>query len=129
MSRVRQKGTTNELIVRQVLHSVGGRFRVNRKSLPGSPDLSSARRRKAIFVNGCFWHAHHDCPKATLPKNNADFWRAKLAANVERDSRKIAELRQLRFDVLIVWECELDRVTKLRDRLNRFWFGSSRGRR
>src|SRR5262245_35265008 len=106
MSRVRRKGTANELIVRRILHSVGGRFRVNRRSLPGSPDISSVRRRKAIFVNGCFWHAHRDCPKATLPKNNADFWRTKFAANVERDSRKIAELRQLRYDVLVVWECE-----------------------
>lgn len=125
MSRVRQKGTASELIVRQALHSVGGRFRVNRRALPGSPDISSERRRKAIFVNGCFWHAHRGCPKATLPKNNAEFWRAKLAANVARDARKIAELRRLRFDVLVVWECELPHLTKLRKRLGTFWFGAA----
>lgn len=122
MSRVRQKGTANEIIVRQALHSVGGRFRVNRRNLPGSPDISSERRRKAIFVNGCFWHAHRGCPKATVPKSNAEFWRDKLAANVNRDSRKIAELRRLRFDVLVVWECELSVPAKLRERLNAFWF-------
>ena len=122
MSRVRQKGTTNELIVRQALHSVGGRFRVNRRALPGSPDISSERRRKAIFVNGCFWHSHRGCPRATLPKSNAEFWRDKLAANVERDARKIAELRRLQFDVLIVWECELPRLARLRKRLGAFWF-------
>lgn len=125
MSRVRQKGTANELIVRQALHSVGGRFRVNRRALPGSPDISSERRRKAIFVNGCFWHAHHGCSKATLPKTNADFWRDKLAANVERDARKIAELRHLRFDVLVVWECEIPHSAKLRKRLHAFWFGTA----
>jgi DNA mismatch endonuclease (patch repair protein) len=124
MSRVKQKGTANEIIVRRVLHSVGGRFRVNRRALPGSPDISSERRRKAIFVNGCFWHAHSGCAKATLPKSNAVFWRAKLAANVERDARKIAELRRLNFDVLVVWECELDRIAALRKRLTRFWFHS-----
>lgn len=129
MSRVRQKGTTNELIVRQALHSVGGRFRLNRRTLPGSPDISSERRRKAIFVNGCFWHAHRDCPKATVPKSNAEFWRVKLAGNVERDARKIAELRRLRFDVLVVWECELARVTALRKRLDSFWFRSARKNR
>ena len=122
MSRVRQKGTENELIVRRVLHSIGGRFRVNRRALPGSPDISSKRRRKAIFVNGCFWHAHRDCPKASLPKSNAEFWRHKLAANIERDARKIAELRRLRFDVIVVWECELSRPAKLRKRLSVFWF-------
>lgn len=125
MSRVRQRGTANELIVRQVLHSAGGRFRVNRRSLPGSPDISSERRRKAIFVNGCFWHAHRGCSKATLPKNNAVFWRDKLAANVERDARKTAELRRRGFDVLVVWECELSRLATLRKRLNAFWFGAA----
>lgn len=129
MSRVRQKGTANELIVRRVLHSVGGRFRINRRALPGSPDISSQRRRKAIFVNGCFWHAHRGCSKATLPKNNAEFWRDKLAANVERDSRKIAELRRLQFDVLVVWECELLHPAKLRKRLDAFWFRTTRNKR
>jgi len=123
MSRVRQKGTANELVVRQALHSVGGRFRINRRALPGSPDISSERRRKAIFVNGCFWHAHRDCSKATVPKRNRRFWREKLAANVERDARKVAELKRLRFAVLVVWECELSNVAALRARLKRFWFG------
>jgi DNA mismatch endonuclease (patch repair protein) len=126
MSRVKQKGTANELIVRQALHSLGGRFRVNRRALPGSPDVSSERRRKAIFVNGCFWHAHRGCSKATLPKSNSEFWRDKLNANVERDARKITELRRLKFDVLVVWECELPRLERLRKRLNAFWFGGSR---
>ncbi|HYK01017.1 MAG TPA: very short patch repair endonuclease [Thermoanaerobaculia bacterium] len=125
MARVRQKGTANELVVRQALHALGGRFRVNRRALPGSPDISSERRRKAIFVNGCFWHAHRGCLKATLPKNNGDFWRDKLAANVARDARKTAELRRLRFDVLIVWECELPHLARLRTRLNAFWFGAA----
>jgi DNA mismatch endonuclease (patch repair protein) len=129
MSRVRQRGTASELIVRQALHSLGGRFRVNRRGLPGSPDISSKRRRKAIFVNGCFWHAHRGCPRATLPKSNTDFWRDKLAANVDRDARKIAELRRLEFDVLVVWECELPRVEMLQKQLNAFWFsGVARNR-
>lgn len=122
MSRVRQKGTNNELIVRRVLHSIGGRFRANRRSLPGSPDISSKRRSKAIFVNGCFWHAHAGCSKATVPKRNAHFWRDKLQANVERDARKISDLQRLHFDVLIVWECELSCPAELRKRLNAFWF-------
>jgi DNA mismatch endonuclease (patch repair protein) len=126
MSRVRQKGTASELLVRQALYAIGGRFRVNRRALPGSPDISSTRRLKAIFVNGCFWHGHRGCARSSVPKTNRDFWCAKLAGNVERDARKVAELELLRFEVLTIWECELEEARLLRDRLKKFWFRPQR---
>lgn len=121
MGRVRQRGTTPELGVRALLSGLGVRYRLNAGSLPGSPDIVNRRARKAVFVHGCFWHRHEGCRRTTTPKRNRDFWLDKFRANERRDSRKIEELAALGFDVLVVWECELDDETRLRARLRRFW--------
>src|SRR5687768_17294491 len=89
MSRIGAKDTKPEMAVRRLVHSLGYRYRLHRRSLPGNPDLVFPARRKAIFVHGCFWHRHPDssCKLARLPKSRGDFWIPKLEANAERDLR------------------------------------------
>lgn len=109
MSRVKSKDTKPELFVRSLLHTMGYRFRLHRKDLPGSPDIVLPKHRTAIFVHGCFWHQHPGCPRATLPQRNAEFWKKKLEGNVERDSRAQQRLKELGWNVLILWQCEIKR--------------------
>ena len=106
MARVRGKDTTPELLVRREVHRQGRRFRLHRRSLPGSPDLVFPARRLAIFVHGCFWHRHAGCRRCTSPKTRQGFWAAKFEANVARDTRNVAELEKLGWRVAVVWECE-----------------------
>jgi DNA mismatch endonuclease, patch repair protein len=117
MQRVRQKGTTAEIAVARACRELGLRYRLNVRSLPGSPDLANKTKCWAIFVHGCFWHQHYGCQKATMPKRNARFWREKFEANRERDTRKIRTLRSAGFKVAIIWECETLNRTILRRRL------------
>jgi DNA mismatch endonuclease (patch repair protein) len=106
-----------ELEVRRALHRRGLRFRVNYRALPGRPDLAFTRARLAIFIDGCFWH---QCPEhATLPRNNREWWLAKLNRNVERDGEKDAALRALGWRVLHVWEHE--NSGEVCDRIEREW--------
>lgn len=106
MQRVRKACTPAEDEVAKVCRDLGLSYRRNVKSLPGSPDLANKTRHWTIFVNGCFWHAHTGCKKATVPKRNNDFWKSKFEANRRRDARKIRELRALGYRVILVWECE-----------------------
>lgn len=112
MQRVRQKGTPAESAVAEVCWSLGLRYRLNVKSLPGSPDIANKSQRWAIFVNGCFWHAHRGCSKATTPKSNVEFWTAKFTANRKRDAAKARALRQMGYRVIIVWACASPESTK-----------------
>jgi DNA mismatch endonuclease (patch repair protein) len=107
MSGIRGKNTKPELLVRSLLFKAGYRFRLHRKDLPGTPDIVLPGRRIAIFIHGCFWHRHHDCPLAKLPKSNAEFWKAKLSGNERRDQVKYLELAKLDWRVLVVWECAI----------------------
>ncbi|WP_441258439.1 very short patch repair endonuclease [Bradyrhizobium sp. 521_C7_N1_3] len=107
MAAVRQRHTKPELNLRQALHRVGLRYRLHRKDLPGTPDIVFVRSRLAVFVNGCFWHRHSNCPKATMPKLRASFWRNKFERNVARDLRAQALLRAMGWKVVVVWECQV----------------------
>lgn len=105
MSRIRNRNTRPEMIVRSIVHRSGYRFRLHQKDLPGKPDLVFRSRRKVIFVHGCFFHMH-DCPYGrVVPKTNADFWRTKRLSNVERDRRNQANLEEAGWQVYTVWEC------------------------
>jgi DNA mismatch endonuclease (patch repair protein) len=106
MSRVRQAGTRPEKAVAVALRAMGIAYRLNSRSLPGSPDFANRRRKWAIFVHGCFWHHHTGCRRATVPTRNREFWVAKFAANRSRDARSIRALRRAGFSAIIVWECE-----------------------
>jgi len=120
MSRVRGKNTTPELIVRKLTHRLGYRFRLHRKDLPGKPDLVFPVRKKIIFVHGCFWHRHKDCPKATMPKSNVKIWREKFHGNVERDKRNVTLLENVGWEVMTIWQCETKDIVTLENQLKRF---------
>jgi len=120
MSRIRGKDTKPERVVRKLLHSMGYRFRLHRKDLPGTPDIVLPKHQKVIFVHGCFWHQHPNCTRASIPKTRTDFWAAKLSKNATRDMEAIAELEGLGWFVMIVWECELRDLEKLTLALHNF---------
>lgn len=124
MARVRGKNTRPELVVRRLLHDMGYRYRIHRADLPGRPDIAFIGRKKVIFVQGCFWH-QHGCGHYKMPQTATDFWRKKLAANVDRDRRNLEALRQLGWQSLEVWECELHDRNLLCRRLAEF-IGPSR---
>lgn len=107
MSCVRQRDTTPELLLRHALHARGLRYRLHDKRLPGSPDLVFRRFRTAMFVHGCFWHAHEDCRYATVPSSRREFWESKLATNRARDDRNRRALEQRGWRVLVVWGCTI----------------------
>lgn len=119
MARVRGKHTGPELIVRSLAHSLGYRFRLHGKHLPGCPDLVFASRRKVIFVNGCFWH-FHKCKCFRMPKSRTEFWLAKLERNRLRDARSRAALKRAGWQAFTVWECQLRSVPTLKRRLVAF---------
>jgi len=107
MAAIRSRDTRPELIVRRYLHHLGFRFRLAPPHLPGKPDLILSRYRVAVFVHGCFWHAHAGCRFATVPATRTDFWIEKLTANRARDGMKEAQLRNAGWRVAVVWECAL----------------------
>ena len=110
--------------LRKELFGLGYRYRINKKGLPGSPDIVLAKYRTCIFVNGCFWHGHKNCRYATRPKTNAEFWRTKIENNRERDLRDYTFLESLGWRVIVVWECELKKeridgtITTVREQLD-----------
>lgn len=106
MRAVRSKDTKPELRIRRLLHSLGYRYRLHRKDLPGHPDIVFPNRRKVIFVNGCFWHGHQCRRGARVPKSNTAYWLKKIARNVERDAAVREELQRLGWATLTIWECE-----------------------
>jgi len=106
MSRVRGKDTRPELEVRRAAHALGLRFRLQRRDLPGSPDIVFPKARVAIFVHGCFWHQHPGCKRASMPATRTEFWQTKLRRNVERDRRAIEALSALGWKTAVIWECE-----------------------
>lgn len=127
MKKVRQKGTDLEQRVSRLLFATGARYRLNVSDLPGRPDIASKSRRKAIFVNGCYWHHHTVCARGQVPSTNPEFWREKFKANRRRDQRKVQDLKDLGFDVLVVWECELQDEDLLQSRLVSFWSATRNG--
>jgi DNA mismatch endonuclease (patch repair protein) len=122
MGRVRNRDTKPELKVRRLLHRMGYRYRLHARDIPGRPDVVFRKRRKAIFVHGCFWHRHPDpaCPLARTPKSRHEFWEAKFAANVARDARVADELSHRGWGVFTVWECQLRDTGDLERRLREF---------
>lgn len=105
MAGIKGRDTKPEVLIRKALFAAGFRFRLHRKDLPGSPDIVLPGRRVAVFVHGCFWHAHPGCRYAKTPATRREFWEAKLAANAERDRRARDALLSSGWRVLVVWEC------------------------
>jgi DNA mismatch endonuclease (patch repair protein) len=117
MRRVKGRDTKPEMVVRRALTRLGARYRLHRKDLPGSPDVAMPGRRLAVFVHGCFWHGH-DCARgARVPKQNRDYWTAKVARNRARDEKAREALAALGWRVETIWECELKDPAGLEARL------------
>ena len=120
MARIGSKNTKPEIAVRKLVHSLGYRFRLHDVKLPGKPDIVLPRHRKVIFINGCFWHGHKDCPRSTLPSTNVTFWKDKIAKNIIRDKRSLRKLRCDGWRAMVVWQCEMRDPERVTQRLNRY---------
>ena len=120
MAQVKGRNTKPEEHVRSLLHKMGYRFRLYVKKLAGNPDIVLPRHKVVIFVNGCFWHGHEDCSRATIPATNTEFWLDKITGNKERDKRNIAALEVLGYRCLTIWQCEMKDTKALKQRLFAF---------
>jgi DNA mismatch endonuclease (patch repair protein) len=118
MSRIPSKNTRTELQVRSLIHSMGLRYRLHSKKLPGKPDLVFPKYKTVIFVNGCFWHRHKGCKITTTPKTNTKFWKNKFSYNVARDKEHQRELLKLGWNVVVVWQCELKDKKSLTEKVS-----------
>ena len=122
MAAICSSNTKPELVVRRTLSKLGFRYKLQAKDLPGKPDLVFRNRRKVIFVHGCFWHQHRatGCTRVHTPATNTSYWRTKLMKNVKRDEEHERALRQLGWEVMVVWECELADMVQTEQRLALF---------
>lgn len=102
----KSKNTKPEILVRSMLHKLGFRFRLNRKDLPGKPDIVLPRFRLCLFVHGCFWHTHENCKLSNTPKTRTEYWNRKLSNNKERDAKAMTALLASGWNVFVIWECE-----------------------
>ncbi len=119
MSRIKGKDTKPEKKVRSILHRNGFRFRLNRKDLPGKPDIVLPKYKTVILVHGCFWHRHPRCKFAYNPKSRVEFWQKKFNKTVERDKFVKKELRKMGWKVIVVWECKTTNLETLRNLLSK----------
>ena len=110
MSRIRSKDTKPELIVRKFLFRNGFRYRLHVKNLPGKPDIVLPKYQTVIFIHGCFWHGHHNCKFAAIPKTRTDWWMNKIQHNNERDTKNNLELKLKGWNVISIFECELLKI-------------------
>jgi DNA mismatch endonuclease (patch repair protein) len=120
MSRIKGRDTQPEKTVRSLLHSMGFRFRLHVKELPGKPDIVLPRHKSVVFVHGCFWHGHEGCKRASIPTTRTEFWKAKINGTRQRDERTLAALEKLGYRCLVVWQCQLRDKAVLRRRLAAF---------
>ncbi len=123
MSLIRGKDSSPELELRRLVHGMGFRYRLHVTDLPGKPDLVFPSRHAVIFMHGCFWHRHPGCKLARMPKSKLDFWRPKLEGNRERDLRNQEILKKLGWHGLVVWECEMENVEKVSNKVREFLQG------
>ncbi|MES2535492.1 MAG: DNA mismatch endonuclease Vsr [Pseudomonadota bacterium] len=116
MAAIRSRDTKPEIAVRKLLHALGFRFRLQRKDLPGRPDIVLPRYNAVVFVNGCFWHQHEGCKLASKPASRQEYWKIKLERNVERDKSSFDKLTELGWQVIVVWECDLRDINAVAQR-------------
>lgn len=120
MSHNKSKGTSPELFVRKLISLQKTRFSLHRKNLPGCPDIVFPKRKKVIFINGCFWH-RHSCKKGiSMPATRKKFWRKKFKRTIERDKCNYKTLKKLGWKVLVIWECQIKKPAKITDKIISF---------
>lgn len=113
MAKVKSRDTKPEKKVRSLLFSLGFRFRLCQKNLPGKPDIVLKKYKTVIFVHGCFWHGHENCKNARIPKSNVEFWKNKIERNKQRFNEVAGQLRAQGWKVVVIWECETKDTKKL----------------
>jgi DNA mismatch endonuclease (patch repair protein) len=123
MRRIKSKGMKPEMAVRRLVHSMGYRYRLHSKELPGKPDLVFPSLKRIIDVRGCFWHQHRGCIDSHVPKSNADYWGPKLERNKNRDRQNARKWQKLGWRQLTIWECEVSGVPALSAKLRAFLEG------
>lgn len=119
MSRIHSKNTRTELQVRSLIHSMGFRYRLHCRELPGKPDLVFPKYKTVVFVHGCFWHRHEGCKITTTPKSNTEFWEKKFLYNVARDADHRQQLLHMGWNIVVIWQCELKDKKGLEDKIRR----------
>jgi DNA mismatch endonuclease (patch repair protein) len=107
MAAVHSRNTGPELLIRRFLRSHGVGYRIHDAGLPGKPDIAVPRYKIAIFIHGCFWHGHEQCPRGRLPKSRVKYWKAKIEANKQRDRLVEEGIRGAGWQPLVIWECQL----------------------
>jgi DNA mismatch endonuclease, patch repair protein len=119
MSRIRGENTKPEILVRKFLFSKGLRYRLHKRELPGKPDIVFGKDKKAVFIHGCYWHGHAECKYFVPPKTRSEWWAKKIGGNRARDEKNITALKNLGWEPIIVWECQLkpDKREKTLDKL------------
>ncbi len=117
MRSVHSTGTGAEKKCEALLRSLKLSFKGHAAHLPGRPDFILRDCRLALFVNGCFWHAHKGCKNATLPSSNTDYWRLKIDRNRKRDRRVREALRKGGWRTAVIWECKLRNADSVARRL------------
>lgn len=120
MAAVKSGNTKPEMSVRRLVHAMGYRYALHKRTLPGRPDLCFVSRRKVIFVHGCFWHGHTCRRGARVPIANREYWIRKIRRNRERDLQSRQSLSAMGWKSLIVWECELKSVSELARTIGKF---------
>lgn len=120
MSRIRSKDTKPEIAVRKIIFNLGYRYRLHKKNIPGCPDIVLLKHRKIIFVNGCWWHRHNCKLGRRSPKSRINYWLPKLQDNKERQKRNVRKLKNQKWNVLTVWECQIKDLPKLKTKIARF---------
>jgi DNA mismatch endonuclease, patch repair protein len=123
MRQVRSRDTVPEMIVRRLVFGMGYRYRLHSKDLPGKPDLVFPKRKKVIFVHGCFWHGHEGCKRARLPGTNREYWSAKIERNLKRDQQTLLQLSSLGWKSLVIWECALQNASNVTSMIEEFLDG------
>lgn len=119
MRAIRSKNTSPELLVRKALHRRGLRFRLHRRDLPGTPDITLPKLKLVIFVHGCFWHQHPQCKRSTVPATNKEFWQEKFTSNRIRDEVAQKALIDNGWRVATIWECETKTTETLNNVINK----------
>lgn len=107
MRQIRSKDTEPEMIVRKRLFSIGFRFRLHKKGMPGKPDIVLPKYKTIINVNGCFWHGHKECKYFKLPETRHNWWKEKIISTIARDKKNNGKLKLMGWNIIDVWECEL----------------------
>lgn len=128
MGSVGTKDTGPELAVRRMLHEMGYRYRLRMHELPGTPDIVFTRRKKVIFVHGCFWHGH-SCRYGRLPKSRKSYWAQKIKKNMARDERVIRDLQGIGWNSAVIWQCEIRDPESVREKLRSFLGSPNAGKR